>query len=596
MFASIRARILAASFVIVVSALVANAALNYTVAKSYIDDSISANLESTAAGHVAGINDWVATRAQMINSLKQAAGTTNPLPALLNIGHAGRFKNVFIGRADKTSLFSDPQGIPSDFDPTVRPWYKEAMAAGKLIVTEPIIGVTDGKLAVAFATPVDGPAGVREVLGGNVSMETVSANVNSIQPTPHSFGILISGRGTIIAYPDAKFIGKVITELNPDLTMGTLTLAREPLRVKIDGVSKLLKAMPIAGTDWQAVVALDEAEATAGMRSQVISALISLVVIVLVAAAVMGAVTTMSLKRLSAIRDAMTEIGSGSGDLTQRLPNAGQDEVAQISHAFNQFVDKLSIVMKQVRTNSESVRLAANEIATGNVDLSGRTEAAAASLEQTAAAIEEITSTITLSASAAKQANGQSALAAEVAARGGQVVTEVIDTMEAIEAASAKIGNIISVIDGIAFQTNILALNAAVEAARAGEQGRGFAVVASEVRSLAQRCALAAQEIKALIEATAESVASGSTKVHLAGNTMREIVGSVNSVTTIMSEISGAADEQTRGIQEVNRAIAQLDEMVQQNAALVEESAAAASTLQTQANELTRTVGQFKID
>ncbi|MEA3112742.1 MAG: methyl-accepting chemotaxis protein [Caballeronia sp.] len=282
--------------------------------------------------------------------------------------------------------------------------------------------------------------------------------------------------------------------------------------------------------------------------------------------------------------------------MTQRLPAQGRDEVAQISRAFNQFVDKLLVVMKQIRDTSESVRLAANEIATGNVDLSRRTEAAAASLEQTAASIEQITSTVTQSAGAAKQANTKSTSASGIAARGGEVVNEVIDTMGNIEAASGKIGDIIGVIDGIAFQTNILALNAAVEAARAGEQGRGFAVVASEVRSLAQRSAQAAKKIKGLIEATVESVGSGSAQVRQAGETMQAIVGSVNSVTTIMSEISSAADEQTRGIQEVNRAVAQLDEMVQQNAALVEESAAAAATLQTQANELTITVGQFVID
>jgi methyl-accepting chemotaxis protein len=596
MFASIRARILAASLAIVVVALVANSGINYYVAKSYSDDAIAANLDAVSAGHVAGINDWIATRAQMINSLQQAAGTADPLPAFLDIARAGGFMNVFVGRADKTSVFSAPQGIPPDYDPTVRPWYKETMAAGKPIVTTPYVDVTNGKLVVAFATPADGVGGVKEVVAGNVSLETISANVNSIHPTPHSFGMLLNGRGNIIAYADAKLIGKPLTDLSPDLSYAALSDAREPLRVNIGGVSKLMKASPIAGTDWHAVVALDEAEATAGMRSQVMGALISLVVIVLVAAAVMGAVTTVSLKRLATVRDAMAAIGSGSGDLTQRLPAEGHDEVAQISQAFNQFVDKLLVVMKQIRSTSNSVRLAANEIATGNVDLSGRTEAAAASLEQTAASIEEITSTVTLSASAAKQANAQSTSASSVAARGGAVVTEVIDTMRAIEAASGKIGNIIGVIDGIAFQTNILALNAAVEAARAGEQGRGFAVVASEVRSLAQRSAQAAKEIKALIGATVDSVASGSTQVRQAGETMQEIVGSVNSVTTIMSEISGAADEQTRGIQEVNRAVAQLDEMVQQNAALVEESAAAASTLQTQANELAGAVGQFKID
>jgi methyl-accepting chemotaxis protein len=596
MFASIRNRILAASLAIVVLALVINAALSYFVAKSYNDDSIASNLNAISAGHVDGINDWVATRTQMVVSLESAASTSDPLPAFLDVAHAGGFMNVFVGRSDKTSVFSAPAGIPPDYDPTQRPWYKEAIDAGKPIVTKPYVDVTNGKLVVAFAAPAAEKGGVKGVVAGNLSLETVSANVNSIHPTPASFGMLLDGSGNIIAYSDAKLIGKPVTDLCPDLSLSALIGAREPLRVKVGGVAKLMKATPIVGTDWQAVVALDEAEATAGMHSQVVSALITLVIVVLVAAAVMGAVTTVSLKRLSTVRDAMIAIGSGSGDLTRRLPAEGEDEVAQISRAFNQFVDKLLVVMTRIRDTSESVRLAANEIATGNADLSGRTEAAAASLEQTAASIEEITSTVTQSASAAKQANTKSTSASGIAARGGEVVTEVIDTMEKIEAASGKIGDIIGVIDGIAFQTNILALNAAVEAARAGEQGRGFAVVASEVRSLAQRSAQAAKEIKGLIEATVASVASGSAQVRQAGETMEAIVGSVNSVTTIMSEISGAADEQTRGIHEVNRAVAQLDEMVQQNAALVEESAAAAATLQMQANELATAVGQFTIE
>jgi methyl-accepting chemotaxis protein len=596
MFASIRTRILAACLTIVVVALLANAALNYFVAKSYNDEAIAANLDAVSAGHVAGINDWIATRSLMIKSLQTSASSSDPLPSLLDIMHAGNFSNVYVGRSDKTAKFSAPEGIPADYDPTTRPWYKEVIANGNPLVTKPFVDAGTGKLVISFAAPTAEVEGVKGVVGGNVSLETVSANVNLIHPTPASFGMLLDGNGNIIAYSDAKLIGKPVTDLAPDLSLGALIGARTPVRIKVGGAVKLMKATPIAGTDWQAVVALDEAEATAGMRSQLMSAVMALVLIVIVAAVVMGAVTTVSLKHLATVRDAMESIGSGSGDLTTRLPADGRDEVAQISRAFNQFVDKLLVVMKLIRDTSESVRLAANEIATGNIDLSGRTEAAAASLQQTAASMEEITSTVTLSASAAKQANSKSSSASSVAARGGEVVTDVIGTMASIETASSKIGDIIGVIDGIAFQTNILALNAAVEAARAGEQGRGFAVVASEVRSLAQRSAQAAKEIKVLIEATVDSVASGSAQVRQAGATMEEIVGSVNSVTTIMAEISSASDEQTRGIQEVNRAVAQLDEMVQQNAALVEESTAAASTLQSQANDLANAVGQFKID
>ena len=596
MFASIRTRLLAACLSIVTVSLLVNATLNYFVAKSYNDDAIRANLDAISAGHVAGVNDWVATRVLMINSLQQVASSVDPLPALLDVMHAGNFINVFVGRSDKTSAFSSPKGVPSDYDPTVRPWYKETIASGKPIVTEPYVDGLNGKLIVAFAAPTAERAGVKGVVVGAVSLEAVSANVDSIHPTPSSFGMLLDGRGKVIAYPDAKLVGKPVSDVAPNLSLNTLISTPAPLRIAVGGAMKLMKATPIAGTDWQAVVALDEREATVGMRSQLESTVIALVLILIVAAAMMGMLTAVSFKHLAIVRDAMEGIGSGSGDLTKRLPAEGKDEVAQISRAFNQFADKLSAVMRQIRETSESVRIAANEIAAGNVDLSGRTEEAAASLEQTAASMEEITSTVTLSASAANQANVQAAAASRIAAHGGEVVADVVGEMAAIEAASGKIGDIIGVIDGIAFQTNILALNAAVEAARAGEQGRGFAVVASEVRSLAQRSAQAAKEIKLLIETTVQSVASGSSQVRRAGKTMEEIVGSVNNVTTIMAEIANASGEQTRGIQEVNRAVAQLDEMVQQNAALVEESTAAATTLQNQATDLASTVGQFTID
>ena len=285
-----------------------------------------------------------------------------------------------------------------------------------------------------------------------------------------------------------------------------------------------------------------------------------------------------------------------SGDLTSRIEVTSTDETGQLMQALRGMNDSLAKVVGEVRQGTDTIATASSEIASGNQDLSSRTEEQASSLEQTAASMEELTSTVKQNADNARQANQLAVSASEVAMRGGTVVGQVVDTMSAINTSSRKIVDIISVIDGIAFQTNILALNAAVEAARAGEQGRGFAVVASEVRSLAQRSAAAAKEIKSLIDDSVSKVEAGSHQVAEAGQTMDEIVASVRRVTDIMGEISSASDEQTQGIEQINQAVTQMDQVTQQNAALVEEAAAAAASLQEQAGSLSQVVGVFKLN
>jgi methyl-accepting chemotaxis protein len=284
-----------------------------------------------------------------------------------------------------------------------------------------------------------------------------------------------------------------------------------------------------------------------------------------------------------------------SGDLTSDIDSSGKDETAQLLEALKTMNDNLLKIVSQVRSGTDTIATASGEIASGNLDLSSRTEQQAGSLEETASAMEELTSTVRQNADNARQANELAVSASEVATQGGNVVGQVVTTMESINESSRKIVDIISVIDGIAFQTNILALNAAVEAARAGEQGRGFAVVASEVRSLAQRSASAAKEIKTLINDSVEKVGNGSKLVAQAGNTMSEVVLSVKRVTEIVGEITVAGQEQSEGIEQINQAITQMDETTQQNAALVEQAAAAAQSLQDQADRLAKVVGIFKL-
>ncbi|HEY1091035.1 MAG TPA: methyl-accepting chemotaxis protein [Burkholderiaceae bacterium] len=285
----------------------------------------------------------------------------------------------------------------------------------------------------------------------------------------------------------------------------------------------------------------------------------------------------------------------GEGDLSGEIVVTRRDEIGELQQSLATMKAALHTMVSAVRHSADSIQTASAEIATGNLDLSQRTEQTASNLQQTANSMSQLTSTVQQSADSAGTANQLASSAAQVAQRGGAVVGQVVTTMDDINASSKKISDIIGVIDGIAFQTNILALNAAVEAARAGEQGRGFAVVAGEVRSLAQRSAEAAREIKALINASVERVESGAKLVQDAGSTMSEIVASVQRVTDIMAEISASTVEQSQGIGRVNSAVGQLDQMTQQNAALVEESAAAAESLKDQAQKLAEVVGSFRL-
>jgi methyl-accepting chemotaxis protein len=295
------------------------------------------------------------------------------------------------------------------------------------------------------------------------------------------------------------------------------------------------------------------------------------------------------------LEDAGRMLGSlAQGDLRQRMKSGYDGSYAELASNANAAANAIALAIGGIDGASRTIRAAAAEIASGNADLSARTEQQAASLEETAASMEELTSTVRGNAENARSANQLAIGAADVAERGGAVVSQVVTTMGQIHAQSRKIEDIISVIDGIAFQTNILALNAAVEAARAGEQGRGFAVVASEVRSLAQRSAGAAKEIKSLISDTVERVDSGSKLVDSAGATMAEILASVKRVTDIMGEISAASAEQSSGIEQVSATVTHMDEATQQNAALVEEATAAARTLAAQANALGEAVAKFK--
>lgn len=317
-------------------------------------------------------------------------------------------------------------------------------------------------------------------------------------------------------------------------------------------------------------------------------------IVTLVGAAAAFVITRSIVQPLARAVDVARTVATG--DLTSQIEIHGKDETAQLMQALNEMNGALLTIVTQVRGGSNEIAVASNEIANGNLELSSRTEQQASALEETASSMEEITSTVKQNADNTQQANQLAATACDVATKGGRVVARVVDTMTDIDAASRQIVDIISVIDGIAFQTNILALNAAVEAARAGEQGRGFAVVATEVRSLAQRSSVAAKEIKQLIDNSVGKVNAGLTLVGEAGTTMQDVVTSVQRVSDIVSEISSAGREQEAGISQINLAITEMDSVTQQNAALVEEAASAAASLQEQAANLAQMVSVFKVN
>jgi methyl-accepting chemotaxis protein len=359
-----------------------------------------------------------------------------------------------------------------------------------------------------------------------------------------------------------------------------------------------LRALKTAVTEqiaFQRELSIAAANTAANTYAQTRILMLSLGAAALAIAALVGWWITVSITRpLARALEVANTVAAG--DLTSRIEVTTGDETGQLLQALKTMNENLVSTVSTVRSGTETIASASAQMAAGNQDLSARTEQQAGSLEETASSMEELTSTVKQNADNARQANMLAEAASNVAARGGNVIEQVVGTMGAINSSAGKIADIIGVIDGIAFQTNILALNAAVEAARAGEQGRGFAVVASEVRNLAQRSAAAAKEIKQLIGDSTEKVAAGSKLVGDAGATMQEIVESVKRVTDIMAEITSASQEQTSGIEQINMAIVQMDQVTQQNASLVEEAAAASESMQEQAAKLAKAVAVFSID
>ncbi|MBP5979697.1 MAG: HAMP domain-containing protein [Halomonas sp.] len=599
MLSSLRFRILAITLVVITLALTINASVSYLTLQTHNDEQVARQLTSISRGNALAIEEWVAARAAMLEAARMPVIDNEPLAPLLQLAESGGFIAAFFGQSNGSHLSSDGWVPGSDYDPRKRDWYQAATAQDRTIVSLPYVDANSNQLVVTFATPVKRDGHLYGVIGGDVAIDNLVNQVNDIQPTPSSFAFLSNGGETVIAHPDTALTLEPLDRISDSLTPATVKQlstsqgAWEPIQVA--GHIKRLSVTPIAGTNWELGVVLDEYEATEGLRAILKSSLVTLLAIIAVTALLLSLWLKRTFAGLERARDALDDIASGEGDLTRRLPEQGRDEVAQISGAFNRFVNKMEAVLMDVRTSSESVHHAANEIAMGGQDLSRRTDNAAASLQQTSASIEQITSTVQHTAASAQEANKLSQTASEVANEGGRVVANVVTTMEDITRASDKIGEIVTLMNSISFQTNLLALNASVEAARAGEHGRGFAVVADEVRKLAGRSSDAASDIQKLIEDSQNKVNNGTTLVRNAGTTMQDIVAHITRVTDVLEEIKAATSEQSDGINQVNIAVAELDRMTQENAAMVEESTTAAEQLKEQADHLAVTIGSFKL-
>ncbi|MEK6366123.1 MAG: methyl-accepting chemotaxis protein [Burkholderia gladioli] len=593
---SLRSRILIISSATVIGALALSGAAAYFTVRANTMETIAQNLDAIAGANTLAIDKWVEAKAQAVKASADDVEHGDPQGFVKHMGRASGFPITTVGWSDK-SFFSTTSTAPG-YDPTARPWYKAALAAGTLVVTKPYGDSSTGAPYVSFSAPMMRNGSADGVVSGAVPLEGVREVVSTVHPTPASLAFVVTRDGQVIAHPDAKLALKPATDIAEALTpaaLASLAQAGAPMEIALGGVAKLLKAQPVAGTDWYLVIALDKAEATAGLSKVLRTLGVAMLLLTLAAVGLAAFFTSNSFRSLSRVRDAMDTIGSGGGDLTHRLPVAGRDEVAQISASFNAFVDKISAVLHDVKSGVDSMKLATSEIEMGNRDLSQRTETSASNLQHTSAALTELTASVKQSAESAMEASRLATSASEAAARGGEVVTSAVSTMDEIARASARITEIIGVIDGIAFQTNILALNAAVEAARAGEHGRGFAVVAGEVRTLAQRCATAAREIKDLIQSSEASVDTGAQRVQAAGAAMREIVEGIERVNRVIGEIDGAMNEQSTGISQIDRSVAEMDQATQQNAALVEQSTAASATLNEQAHGLSGIVGLFRL-
>ncbi|MBF8221455.1 methyl-accepting chemotaxis protein [Halomonas sp. 328] len=438
------------------------------------------------------------------------------------------------------------------------------------------------------------------IAGVGYALDAMAETISDYRLGESGMVFLANRDGRISVHPDgAAMADRPVAELPGWETQAAELLAgtgyRDATLTDAHGAEQLVAAIDVPGTDWVVFAQIPRSELFADLNRAVLRIILIVALVMLASLAALALLLRTLFRPIRRTAEAMGEIAAGDGDLTLRLPVRGRDEASELAIQFNAFADKMHDVLARVRSSSDAVRHAAQEIASGGRDMARRTDQAASSLQQTSASMEQITGTVENTSASSGEANRLSQSAAELAQGTGDTVSRVVTTMGEIQHAAERIGDIIKVMDDIAFQTNLLALNASVEAARAGESGKGFAVVADEVRQLATRSAQASRDIRGLIDASGEKVRGGTHLVRDAGSAMHDLVEVVKRVAGMLGEISHATTEQSDGIGQVNISVAELDRMTQQNASLAEESTAAAEQLREQADRLAELVGSFTL-
>jgi methyl-accepting chemotaxis protein len=600
MFQTIRGRLVGMCVLITALALLGLSCAVILLVRNQTLDGIDQRITQSAKLHAQELTGWVQDKQRITASIKQSVGQPNVSDFLLAAQQAGGFDDAYIGYPEPGHhSFSHP--MPEGYNASQRPWYLGAVRAGGPHMTPAYVDAGTGKLTISFAEPVLRNGEVIGVVGSDVHLDAVTRMVASIPVDDSSFAVLVDAQGQMLAPPAGRemLTLKSVEEFLPGLGQHELTgliEQGEHRLVNVQGVSWMIYGVAVRGTSWSLLLAVQRDVAMQGVEHLLWLALGITVICVMLAAVLLTLTIRRLLARMYEVRDAMQNIASDHGDLTLRLDAQGRDELAHIAQAFNHFAHKVAGVMGRIKVSAEALRLASKEIASANLDLSSRTEQQASSLETTAAALKQLSTNVVQTAGEARQGEQLSAESAEIVLRNEQMMHAVTLQMEEITQSSRQMGEIIGVIESIAFQTNILALNAAVEAARAGEQGRGFAVVAAEVRTLAQRSATAAKEIRALIGNASQHVSQGRELARQAEQTMQLMTSKAGQVANIISGFAQASREQSDGIAQINHTLAQIDGGTQQNAALVEQGAAAAQALQEQASHLADAVAAFRLE